>query len=253
MNDTMKLLYGRKSVRVFEDRPVPEELKQSILRAAFEAPTAGNQMLYTVLDITDPALKERLAVTCDNQPFIAKAPLVLIFLADCRRWPRLYELAGEKPRAAGPGDLLLAVADACIAAQNAAVAAESLGLGSCYIGDILENCEQHREMLNLPEFLVPACMLVIGYPTEAQKARAKPARFDAKYVVFENRFRDLTETELQEMWESRERAEGKPRAQGFREAVQAFCKRKYQSDFSREMSRSARVYLRDFEDFDQNA
>ena len=253
MNDTLKLLYGRKSVRVFEDRPVPEEIKKSILRAAFEAPTAGNQMLYTVLDITDPALKERLAVTCDNQPFIAKAPLVLIFLADCRRWPRLYELAGEKPRAAGPGDLLLAVADACIAAQNALMAAESLGLGSCYIGDILENCEQHREMLNLPELLVPACMLVMGYPTEAQKARTKPARFDAKYIVFENRFRDLSDEELQEMWESSERADGKPRAQGFREAVQAFCKRKYQSDFSREMSRSARVYLRDFEGSDPDA
>jgi nitroreductase len=160
---------------VFEDKPVPEDVKQSILRAAFEAPTAGNQMLYTILDITDPALKARLAVTCDDQPFIAKAPLVFIFLADCRRWPRLFELAGETPRAAGPGDLFLAMADACIAAQNAAVAAESLGLGSCYIGDILENCELHRQMLNLKEYLVPACMLVIGYPTEAQKARTKPA------------------------------------------------------------------------------
>jgi nitroreductase len=253
MNETLKSLYERKSVRVFEDRPVPEEAKQSILRAAFEAPTAGNQMLYTILDITDPALKERLAVTCDDQPFIAKAPLVFIFLADCRRWPRLYELAGEKPRAAGPGDLFLAIADACLAAQNAVVAAESLGLGSCYIGDILENCEQHRQMLNLPEFLMPACMLVMGYPTEAQKARTKPARFDARYVVFENRFRDLSGDELQEMWESRERAEGKPRALGFHEAVQAFCRRKYLSGFSREMSRSAKLYLRDFEGFDPEA
>ena len=253
MNETLKLLFERKSVRVFEDRPVPEGVKQAILRAAFEAPTAGNQMLYTILDITDPDLKARIAVTCDDQPFIAKAPLVLIFLADCRRWPRLYELAGEVPRAAGPGDLFLAMADACIAAQNAAVAAESLGLGSCYIGDILENCEQHRQLLNLKEYLVPACMLVIGYPTEAQKARTKPARFDARYVVFENRFRDLSDAELEEMWERREQADGKPRALGFREAVKAFCKRKYLSAFSREMSRSAKVYLRDFEGFDPEA
>lgn len=253
MNETLKLLYDRKSVRVFEERLVPEEIKQAILRSAFEAPTAGNQMLYTILDITDPALKARLAVTCDDQPFIAKAPLVLIFLADCRRWPRLYELAGETPRAAGPGDLFLAMADACIAAQNAAVAAESLGLGSCYIGDILENCEQHRQMLNLPELLVPACMLVIGYPTDAQKARTKPARFDSRYIVFENHFRDLSDSELQEMWENREQADGKPHALGFREAVQAFCKRKYLSGFSREMSRSAQVYLRDFESFNPDA
>lgn len=173
MNEVLKTLYNRKSVRVFEDRPVPEEVRQKIRRAAFEAPTAGNQMLYSILDITDPALKARLAVTCDNQPFIAHAPMVWIFVADCRRWPRMFELAGAGPRAAGPGDLLLAMSDACIAAQNAVIAAESLGLGSCYIGDILENCELHREILNLPECVVPACMLVFGYPTEAQKARKK--------------------------------------------------------------------------------
>ena len=247
MNETLQTLYRRKSVRVFEDRPVPEDVRQTILRAAFEAPTAGNQMLYTILDITDPALKARLAVTCDHQPFIAAAPIVLIFLADARRWPRLYALAGESPRPAGAGDLMLAVAVACIAAQNAVVAAESLGLGSCYIGDILENCEEHRRMLNLPAHLMPAAMLVMGYPTQSQKDRVKPARFDNKYIVFENRFRDLTDDELREMWVSQERAEGMASARSFEESVRAFCTRKYMSDFSREMSRSASVYLRDFE------
>ncbi len=247
MNETLSALYARKSIRVFEDRPVPEEIRQQIRRAAFEAPTAGNQMLYTILDITDPALKARLAVTCDNQPFIARAPLVWIFVADCRRWPRMFELAGAKPRAAGPGDLLLAMSDACIAAQNAVVAAESLGLGSCYVGDILENCEQHREMLNLPAGVMPACMLVFGYPTEAQKARKKPVRFDEKYIVHENGYRDLSDGELREMWARSERAENGA-VQPFEAALRAFCERKYNSGFSREMSRSVRVYLRDFED-----
>ena len=247
MNETLRMLYERKSTRVFEDRPVPEDVKQAIIRAALEAPTAGNQMLYTILDITEPAIKARLAVTCDDQPFIAKAPLVFIFLADCRRWPRLYALAGMTPRAAGPGDLMLAVADACIAAENMVAAGESLGLGSCYIGDILENCEQHREMLSLPETLMPACMLVMGYPAQSQKARKKPVRFDARYIVFENQYRDLSESELKEMWERREAAAGKPHVQSFEEAVRAFCERKYQSGFSREMSRSAAEYLKDFE------
>jgi nitroreductase len=245
MNEVLKTLYNRKSVRVFEDRPVPEEVRQKIRRAAFEAPTAGNQMLYSILDITDPALKARLAVTCDNQPFIAHAPMVWIFVADCRRWPRMFELAGAGPRAAGPGDLLLAMSDACIAAQNAVIAAESLGLGSCYIGDILENCELHREILNLPECVVPACMLVFGYPTEAQKARKKPVRFEEKYIVHDNGYRDLSDAELREMWTRSARAENG--AQTFEAALRAFCARKYNSDFSREMSRSVRVYLQDFE------
>ena len=71
-------------MRVYEDRPIPEEMKQVILEAAAQAPTAGCQQLYTILDITDQKLKEALVDTCDHQPFIAKAPLVLIFCADCK-------------------------------------------------------------------------------------------------------------------------------------------------------------------------
>ena len=86
MNDVIRQLLERKSVRVYEDREIGETEKQMILEAACQAPTAGNQQLYTILDITDKEKKEALAVLCDNQPFIAKAPLVLIFLADCRKW-----------------------------------------------------------------------------------------------------------------------------------------------------------------------
>lgn len=177
-NEVLQALSARKSVRVYTDEPVTEAERNAILQAAFQAPTAGNQQLYTILNITDPALKASLADLCDHQPFIAKAPLVLVFLADCRRWLQAYKAAGiEDVRTPGVGDLLLAMADTCIAAQNAVVAAESLGIGSCYIGDVIENAEQMREALHLPEHVVPACMLVFGRPTDQQKARPKPARF----------------------------------------------------------------------------
>ena len=141
-NEVLQALSARKSVRVYTDEPVTEAERNAILQAAFQAPTAGNQQLYTILNITDPALKARLADLCDHQPFIAKAPLVLVFLADCRRWLQAYKAAGiEDVRTPGVGDLLLAMADTCIAAQNAVVAAESLGIGSCYIGDVIENAE----------------------------------------------------------------------------------------------------------------
>ena len=136
-NEILQALSARKSVRVYTDEPVTEAERDAILQAAFQAPTAGNQQLYTILNITDPALKARLADLCDHQPFIAKAPLVLVFLADCRRWLQAYKAAGiEDVRTPGVGDLLLAMADTCIAAQNAVVAAESLGIGICYIGGL---------------------------------------------------------------------------------------------------------------------
>ena len=128
-NAILSALSARKSVRVFTPDPVTPDERAAILNAAFQAPTAGNQQLYTILDITDPALKATLADLCDHQPFIAGAPLVLVFLADCRRWLNAYHAAGiTDARKPGAGDLMLAVADTCIAAQNAVVAAESLSV-----------------------------------------------------------------------------------------------------------------------------
>ena len=71
-NPILQSLFNRKSVRVYEEKPIPAEMKQAILEAAAQAPSAGCQQLYTILDITDPALKEALAESCDHQPFIAK-------------------------------------------------------------------------------------------------------------------------------------------------------------------------------------
>ena len=234
-------LRGRKSIRAFEDWQIPEDIKQEILRCAAQAPTAGNQQLYTILDITDQALKEKLAVTCDSQPFIAKAPLVLIFCADAGKWHDAYIEAGCGPRAPGAGDLMLAVCDAAIAAQNAVTAAESFGIGSCYIGDIMEQCETHRELLGLPAYVFPALMLVFGYPTAQQISREKPERFAMKHIVHENIYRRMDGPELREMLSQR------AGSRGYDEWMRAFCERKYNSDFSREMGRSVIEYLKEFQ------
>jgi len=240
MNEVIRGLYDRKSVRVFEDREISEKDRDMILTAAAMAPTAGNQQLYTILNITDQALKDRLAESCDHQPFIAKAKLVLIFCADCSKWRNAFECAGAQPRKPGTGDLMLAVTDAAIAAQNAVTAAESLGIGSCYIGDIMENCEIHREMLGLPKYVFPAAMLVFGYPTQQQRERVKPERAGMQHIVHENGYRVMDEAELRRMFDTRcgER--------GYDEWMRAFCNRKYNSDFSIEMSRSVGEYLKDF-------
>ena len=246
-NTILSALTARKSVRVFTDDPITADERGAILHAAFQAPTAGNQQLYTILDITDPALKATLADLCDHQPFIAKAPLVLVFLADCRPWLNAYHAAGIKDvRKPGAGDLMLAMADTCIAAQNAVVAAESMGIGSCYIGDVIENVEAMRDALHLPDFVVPACMLVFGRPTEQQQRRPKPARFAEAAVVCENTYRDRTPDELRADFTARAAANGQP-DYDFDKAVTAFCNRKYASDFSQEMTRSAEIYWKEFE------
>lgn len=240
MNEIIKSLYKRKSVRVFENRPISDDYKKEILLAAMEAPTAGNQQLYTILDITDQTLKDKLAVSCDNQPFIAKAPMVLIFCADILKWVDVFKEGGADPRKPGCGDLILAIDDALIAAQNAVIAAESLGIGSCYIGDIMEQCELHREMLHLPENVFPAAMLVFGYPTKQQKERPKPKRCRLEDIVQENTYQRKSGQQLRNMFDK------ETESRSFEKWSQAFCERKYNSDFSKEMSRSVQEYLKEY-------
>ena len=244
-NEVVKNLFERKSVRIFEDRPISPEDRLTILQAACQAPTAGNQQLYTILEITEPALKKRLSVTCDNQPFIADAPLVLLFCADCQKWYDAYRYAGCTPRQPSAGDLMLAVEDSSLAAQNAVTAAWSLGIGSCYIGDIMEHCELHRELFQLPPYVFPAVMLVLGYPTARQRERTKPARCPLDSIVMENTYRKMDRDALYQMFSH------KSGQQSYEDWMTAFCNRKYNSDFSREMGRSVREYLKEFLSSDQ--
>ncbi len=241
MNEVLNQLFKRKSVRVFTDKDISVSDKALILRAAVEAPTAGNQQLYTIIDVTDQGIKEKLAVSCDNQPFIAQAKMVLVFCADCKKWYDAFVDAGCEPRKPGVGDLMLAVSDTNIAAQNAVTAAESLGIGSCYIGDIMENCETQREILGLPRYVFPAAMLVFGYPTEQQMSRQKPERADMKHIVHENGYREMNGEELRKLFGK------KPLEKEYTDWMKAFCERKYNSDFSREMTRSVKEFLKDFE------
>jgi len=240
LNEIIKALAARKSVRSYTDREISSDCKEQILRAATEAPTAGNQQMYTILDITSQELKDKLSVTCDNQPFIATGKMVLIFCADFHKWYQAFTLAGCSPRRPGPGDFLLAVEDAAIAAQNAVTAAESLGIGSCYIGDIMENYELHRELLHLPEFVFPALMLVFGYPTPQQQEREKPKRAALDFIVHENAYPDFSPEEIRQNIADLKGSD-------FDQWKQRFCQRKYQADFSLEMSRSVAAALKEFQ------
>jgi hypothetical protein len=209
-------------------------------------------MLYSIIAIKDTAKKEILSRTCDNQPFIATAPVVLVFAADYRKTFDYYNLSkvneycsrkGEEYVGPTESDLLLAACDANIAAQNAVIAAESLGIGSCYIGDIMENYEKHREILNLPDFVFPVAMLCLGYWPEDSK-RTVMGRFDRKYVVFDETYHSLNDDEIRDMykeWDNRFSPKNTYAADNYGQLHYAF---KTGSDFSKEMTRSVREALK---------
>jgi len=257
MNQVMNTILKRKSVRVYDDKEVPKDIKEAIIQAAMRAPTAGNMMLYSVIDITDQSIKDTLAKTCDNQPFIAQAPLIFLFLADYQRWFDYY-IASEVPdmcesnnkimRKPQEGDLMLACCDALIAAQNAVIAAESFGLGSCYIGDIMENYEIHKELFDLPDYTFPITLVCFGYPTEQQRNRPQPERFDKEFIVFENKYKKLDNEEFRKMFKRMEEAIFKDNKKiGDASNIgQLTYNRKFASTFSLEMNRSVKEAIKNW-------
>jgi nitroreductase len=258
MNETLGLLLNRRSIRAYEERPISAEDRDLLLQSTLRAPTAGNMMLYSIIEVDDQAAKNTLARSCDNQPFIARAPLVLLFLADYQRWFDYYILSGVKDlcerrgetmRQPQEGDLFLACNDALIAAQTAVVAAESLGIGSCYIGDIMENYEIHRDLFGLPQYVFPIGLLCFGYPTQGQMQRPITPRFDRKFIVFPDRYRRLDAADFDEMYrDMQERFLKNPdRPDGIANVGQANYARKFAADFSKEMTRSVQAILRNWE------
>lgn len=246
-----QLLRKRISLRQYAQQPLKEEDIKAILEGAMRAPTAGNMMMYSMLIVSDQTLKQRLSETCDHQPFIAKAPLVIVFLADMQRWFDFYLNSGVEEFCKAQGrefsgpdeaDLLLASCDALIAAQNAVIAAEARGIGSCYIGDIMENYEIHKELLNLPSYVFPISMLCFGYYPEGDRIKPRE-RFDEKFIVSENSYHRLTEKELEEMFASRAQGFNPNNPLGAKNFGQWMYARKTGADYSLEMGRSVRVAM----------
>jgi FMN reductase (NADPH)/FMN reductase [NAD(P)H] len=253
MNPVIDVIMKRKSMRAYEQKEISAEVKAEILQATLRAPTAGNMMLYSIVDVTDQNIKDQLAITCDHQPFIARAPMVWLFLADYQRWfdyfiasevESLCAQKGVAMRRPEEGDLFLACCDALIAAQNAVIAAEAFGLGSCYIGDIMEQYETHRELFNLPQYTFPISLVCFGYPTQQQKDRKLTSRFDPKFVVFENQYKRLDGDDFDEMFREAE-SQMTPK-EGIANFGQAAYLRKFNADFSVEMSRSVRAILKEW-------
>ncbi|MFW9949963.1 MAG: nitroreductase family protein [Candidatus Thorarchaeota archaeon] len=255
-NDTLDLIFNRRTLRAYNNKPITEEEINIIIKAALRAPTAGNLMLYSILEIKDQRLKEQLAVTCDHQPHIAKAPLVLIFLADMQRWWDYFKICktdelctriGEDFIKPQESDLLLACCDALIAAQNAVIAAEALGMGSCYIGDIMENIETHRKMLNLPTWVFPITMLCIGYPKINKETIPLQPRFQKKFVHYINKYKRLDNDEFMEMFQNFERDYKHQQYINQAENMgQKVYFAKMAANYTNEMRRSVKVALKDW-------
>jgi len=251
-NTTIDLIESRRTIRAYSPKPLTQEEIDTIIQGAMRAPTAGNLMMYSIIQVSDQKLKDKLVVTCDNQPHIAKAPLVLLFLADMQRWwdyfkvCKVEEMCQERSKdfqTPQESDLLLASCDALIAAQNAVITAEALGIGSCYIGDIMENYEIHRGMFNLPRWAFPITLLCFGYPKGDKNKIPLTSRFPQKFIHFTNKYTRLSEQNFTEMLKNDRRG---MRIKDAQNLGQNLYLSKLGADYSLEMRRSVKVAIKEW-------
>lgn len=174
-NEALETILSHRSVRSYLPVPVPYSAVELAVAAAQSAPSSSNLQAWSVVAIEDPERKERLNAVSGAQRQISQAPLLLVWLADLFR-PRTIA-QGNSTTADGLDYLesfLLGVIDATLAAQNAVVALESVGLGTCYIGAIRNDPETVARELALPDGVFPVFGLTVGYPDSTLPAAVKP-------------------------------------------------------------------------------
>jgi FMN reductase (NADPH) len=160
---TIELMHRHGSVRKYTADPVPVDLIETLVAAAQRASTSSNLQVVSVVAVTEAASRARLAEIC-GQEHVAQAPVVLVWCADLRRLDRACELRGYTQVTDYVENFLTCVVDIGIAAQNAALAAESLGLGMCYLGSVRNNVPGVIDLLRLPRLVFPVVGMTVGWP-----------------------------------------------------------------------------------------
>ncbi|UXN67328.1 NADPH-dependent oxidoreductase (plasmid) [Phyllobacterium sp. A18/5-2] len=187
---TIDTLLAHRSVRSYLPEPVPPATLELAVAAAQSAPTSSNLQAWSVVAVEDAARKARINAVAGNQRQIEQAPLLLVWLADLSRLRRIAD--GQSSTSEGLDYLesfLLGIIDAALAAQNALVALESLGLGTCYIGAIRNDPITVARELNLPDQVFPVFGLTVGFPDPSIRTDIKP-RLPQTTLLHREQYRD---------------------------------------------------------------
>ena len=169
----IELMHRHGSVRSYKTDPVPRELVDQIVIAGQRASTSSNLQTYCVVATTDPVKKEKLMEISGGQHHIAQAPVILLWCADFKRLEQVCSLQGYVLEAGYLENFLVASIDAAIASQNSALAAESLGLGICYLGALRNNPRELEEIFQLPKLVYPLFGMTVGWPNKSPMIRPR--------------------------------------------------------------------------------
>lgn len=202
MNSIIENMLNHRSIRNYTDEKISHEDLNLILKAACNGSTLGNMQLFSIITTEDKAMMEKMAPYHFNQPIATNAPLILTFCADFHRFNQYCKYRNCETEAySNFQSYHWAVTDAIIAAQNACSAAESLGLGLCWLGTITYNVDNFIEILHLPKHVIPVACISIGHPAENPELTQK---LPLEAIVHSETYQDYDEQKIDQFFQSRE-------------------------------------------------
>ncbi len=197
----INLLNRHRTIRKYKEQEVSDELLSRILEAGCRASTTGNMQVYSIVVSRDTEMKERLAPCHFNQPMVRTAPVVLTFCADFNRFNKWCRLRNAEPGYDNFLSFTTAAIDALLVAQNVCVAAESEGMGICYLGTTTYLAGKIIEVLNLPKGVVPVTTVTLGWPDEDPE---QVDRLPLSAVVHQEQYVDYSDQMINDLYAEKE-------------------------------------------------
>lgn len=196
------LANSHRSIRSFENRPIDPDLLNQILMTGLRSSSSGNIQSWSVIVTQDLDNKAKLYKAHLEQEMVNEAPMVLTFCADFYRMREWIRVSNSKQSFDDFLGFMVGAVDAVIAAQSICLAAESVGLGICYMGTTLMSVDSIIEILDLPQWVFPVTSIVIGYPAENPALRD---RLPLDLMVHHESYRRMTDQEIIESHAEREK------------------------------------------------
>ena len=201
MSEISDILSNRRTIRKYASEPVDDKLLNDILAMGCRTSTTGNMQVYSIVITKDEGKKRELAPLHFNQKMITEAPVVLTFCADFNRFNKWCLLSKAEPGYDNFLSFMTAAIDALLVAQTVCIAAESKGLGICYLGTTTYMAHKIIEVLKLPKGVVPVTTVTVGWPAEIPM---QVDRLPLDAVIHNEEYKDYASDEIKKYYFEKE-------------------------------------------------
>lgn len=243
--DIIEHLLSHRSIRKYKDQKIEKQLLNKIIEAGIRTSNTGNMQIYSIIVTQDEEKRKELAKFHFNQQMVIDAPVVLTICADVNRFHKWCELRNAGTAYDNFLWFLTGTIDATIVTQNICVAAESEGLGICYLGTVNYNTPEISEFLNIPRGVVPVTTITIGYPDESPEQNE---RLPLDGVVHYEAYKDYSAEDIERIYQDKEALDFSKeivKTNGVENLAQVFTQKRYAKKGNEAISKKLITYLKE--------